>query len=249
MLPDQQLIDVINVSGGIDCIPLSDIVWATPRKFFFQITADQDIKMKGILGGLGGGLSIAGFKISRSIGKYSGQYLGTTAALLITGTGVTFTGVIVDSSQAIVTRNLIEHYTKVNFDDYVSINAGKVFINEQNQLEMLPLEPSISTKSAFLIQLKARKILAAVLSFGLISTLYHLIGEEVPSLVNTNLRGRKLLTFCLLGKLFPKSIIRHRVGLATNFSINFEYAILSTLITIIINRTLTLVHKKYYAKQ
>lgn len=249
MLPDQQLVDIINASGIIDSIKLCEIVWATPRKFIFQLTKDQEIKMRGILGGLSGGLSISGFKISSSVGKYSGQYLGTTAGLLITGTGVTFTGIIVGSAQAVVTRNLIEHYTKVNFDEYVSRNAGKVCINDQQQLEMLALEPiPVSTKSAFLIQLKIRKVLSAVLSFSLISTLYHIIGEEVPTLVSTNLRGRKLLTFSLLGKLFPKSIIRHRVGLATNFTISFEYAILSTFITIIIYRTLTLIRQKSYAK-
>jgi len=165
MLPEHQLVDVINVSGGIDSIKLCEIVWATPRKFIFQLTNNQEIKIRGILGGVSGGLSITGFKISSSIGKYSGQYLGTTAALLITGTGVTFTGIIVGSAQAVVTRNLIEHYTKVNFDEYVSRNAGTVFINDQQQLEMLPLEaPPVSTKSAFLIQLKVRKVISAVLS-------------------------------------------------------------------------------------
>lgn len=61
MSPDQQLIDVINVSGEIYSIPFSTIMWATPRKFIFQFTASQEIKVKGILGGLSGGLSITGF--------------------------------------------------------------------------------------------------------------------------------------------------------------------------------------------
>lgn len=248
MLPDQQLIDVINVSGEITSIPLSQIVWATPRKFIFQLAADQEVKMRGILGGLSGGISITGFKISQSIGKYSGQYLGTATALLITGTSITFTGIIVGSTQAIITRNLIEHYTTVNFDEYASQNAGKVFINSQNQLEMLPGQLSVSPKTAFIVKMKVRKIIASILSFVLISNLYHLIGEEVPSLVNKNLRDRKLLTFWLVGKLFPKAFIRHRLGLNTNFSINFEYTLLSTLSTIIITKILTIRRQKIYAK-
>lgn len=43
MSPDQQLIDVINVSGEIYSIPFSTIMWATPRKFIFQFTASQEI--------------------------------------------------------------------------------------------------------------------------------------------------------------------------------------------------------------
>ena len=60
MSTDQQLIDVLTVSREICSIPLPDIVWATPRKFIFQLTPSQDINIKGILGGLSGGLSITG---------------------------------------------------------------------------------------------------------------------------------------------------------------------------------------------
>ena len=143
-------------------------------------------------------------------------------------------------------------YTEVNFNEYASQNAGRVFINRQDQLEMLPVQqqqPYISPSTAFIVQGKAIKIIASLLSFILISSLYHLIGEEVPGLLNKNLRGRKLLTFCLVGKLFPKSFIRHCVGLGTNFSINFEYALLSTLTTILITRILIFRRQKFYAKQ
>ena len=64
MSTDQQLIDVLTVSREICSIPLTDIVWATPRKFIFQFTPSKDINLKGILGGLSGGLSITGFKLS-----------------------------------------------------------------------------------------------------------------------------------------------------------------------------------------
>ena len=245
MSPDQQLIDVLTASGEICSIPLSNIVWATPRKFIFQFTANQEIKVKGILGGLSGAISITGFKMSHSVGKYTGQFLGSATALLVTGTGITFTGIIVGTTQAVVTRNRIEHYTKINFDEYALQNRGRVFINNQDQFEMLPLQPSLA--SALFIKVKVRKIIASILSFGLVSSLYHLIGEEVPGTVNTNLKGRKLLTFWLVGKIFPKSVIRNRLGLATNFSINFEYALLSTLSTIVILKTLTIIHQKFYA--
>jgi hypothetical protein len=249
MSPDQQLIDVLTASGEVCSIPFSNIVWATPRKFIFQFTANQEIKVKGILGGLSGAISITGFKMSHSVGKYTGQYLGSATALLVTGTGITFTGIIVGSTQAVITRNLIEHYTKINFNEYALQNRGRVFINNQDQFEMLPLQTSVSqSASAFFIKVKVRKIIASILSFGLVSSLYHLIGEEVPGTVNTNLKGRKLLIFWLVGKFFPKSVIRNRLGLATNFSINFEYALLSTLSTIIIIKTLTIIHQNFYAK-
>lgn len=249
MSTDQQLIDVLTVSKEICSIPLPDIVWATPRKFIFQLTPSQDINIKGILGGLGGGLSITGFKLSHSLGKYTGQYLGSATALLVTGTGISFTGIIVGSTQAVVTQNIIEHYTKINFNEYALQNAGRVFINNQDQLELLPVQPCVSeSASAFLIKVKVRKITASILSFGLISRLYYLIGEGAPSIVNTNLKGRKLLTFWLVGKLFPKSFIRHRLGSATNFSINFEYALLSTLSTIIIIKMLTIIHQKFLCR-
>ena len=146
-------------------------------------------------------------------------------------------------------KNIIEHYTKINFNEYALQNAGRVFINNQDQLELLPVQPCVSeSASAFLIKVKVRKITASILSFGLISRLYYLIGEGAPGIVNTNLKGRKLLTFWLVGKLFPKSFIRHRLGSATNFSINFEYALLSTLSTIIIIKMLTIIHQKFLCR-